>query len=395
MKERCFFDDEDDHEEDPPSLAVVYPSREMPSIHTSKEGQVPEAVGREENEEKEYSLYSDDESNDDPSAGPHILNTLVDKPEDPGQGQEAFDCSMIDRIDLELEEGEEELAKVLQDIYNSDENFRNAVTPIFSRLKDVNMAIPLKLLNLKDPPASQHNVRVEEVEEEEDDDDDEDDRKLPARSDAQRSDDCIATRETQHEVSEVPSELPGRPIGLVFGNTMKSRDFFRKNEERKSIMEEDMNDYISKSKKFRRTKFPEFPPREDVDDVTPKKGKSHLPKSCAPYLRSVPGTHIDDICRSSQLRRSASSNRQCEQTQKIISNADYCVSKEPFRDSSANKTLRRISKDDNSLSSSSGSSDYSNDSSDSTSTRPRRRKSYRKNLALVVKRLRPPSITSL
>ena len=76
-----------------------------------------------------------------------------------------MDSYFIERIDLEVQEGETDLASVLQQIYNSDENFRKAITPIFSRLKNIDLSVPLKSLDIKDPPRSEEVIEKVERDE--------------------------------------------------------------------------------------------------------------------------------------------------------------------------------------------------------------------------------------
>ena len=186
------FDRDDEHlslsddkeETDPPSLAMVSPSQEVSSMSRPQEEQVHQDVARRENTSSEYTLFDDGDSTECPAPSPLENQVLKDDPVHPGQDLEPLDSSFIERIDLEVQEGEAELASVLQQIYNSDENFRKAITPIFLRFKNVDLSVPLKSLDIKDPPRS-GNVNEKVEGDDSDEDIPVDHRKPPARENAQ------------------------------------------------------------------------------------------------------------------------------------------------------------------------------------------------------------------
>ena len=98
------------------------------------------------------------------------------------------------------------------------------------------------------------------------------------------------------------------------------------------------------------------------------------PKVSATLRQRVPDSHFDDSRPHLQINKSAARQGRGERTQNLVDDFDFCAPKAPFSDSVANRTLDKPSKDDDSLSSSSGMSDYSRNSSNSSSTRSRRRK---------------------
>jgi hypothetical protein len=133
---------------------------------------------------------------------------------------------------------------------------------------------------------------------------------------------------------------------------MNSDDFLKKNESSKPIFEEDQDEYIARSRKFRRAEFSPSPPVANEKRDRVEQGKSNSPKSNTACQKRVPDTHIDARYRSSQLKRSTCDQHQCDRTQKFTNDVNYSARKEPFNDRNAVKPLKNVSKDDHSLSSS-------------------------------------------